>query len=98
RVTSQHLTFTDMLAVIHKPAYNLSPMKVTGMRRPNAQHVLDAAVSFSLHFGRHGRRASDVDRSAVLRVCRKLPQGAGSLNHGCTRIGRHEFHEFARIS
>jgi hypothetical protein len=30
--------------------------------KANKAHALDVAMSISLQFGRHGRRASDVDR------------------------------------
>jgi hypothetical protein len=33
-------------------------------QRPNPAHALDAAMSFTLHIGRHWRGASDVHRWA----------------------------------
>jgi len=35
------------------------------MNSPNPAHALDAAMSFSLHIGRHWCGASDVQRSAA---------------------------------
>lgn len=35
------------------------------MTKSNKPDALDAAMSISLHFGRHERRASDVDRWAT---------------------------------